>query len=37
MAQAQAINANHQGEEGFVPCDGTDILSKHVLKLVKRG
>lgn len=32
---AQTINANHQGEEGFVPCDGTDILSKHVLKLVK--
>lgn len=32
---AQAINANQQGEEGFVPCDGTDILSKHVLKLVK--
>lgn len=32
---AQAINANHQGEERFVPCDGTDILSKHVLKLVK--
>lgn len=32
---AQAINANHQGEEGFVPCDGTDILSKHVLELVK--
>lgn len=32
---AQAINANHQGEEGFVPCDGTDILSKHVLKLLK--
>ena len=32
---AQAINANHKGEEGFVPCDGTDILSKHVLKLVK--
>lgn len=32
---AQAINVNHQGEEGFVPCDGTDILSKHVLKLVK--
>lgn len=32
---AQAINANHQGEEGFVPCDGTDILSKHVLKLAK--
>lgn len=34
---AQAINANHQGEEGFVPCDGTDILSKHVLKLVKES
>lgn len=34
---AQAINANHQGEEGFVPCDGTDILSKHVLKLANRG
>lgn len=33
---AQAINANHQGEEGFVPCDGTDILSKHVLELVKQ-
>ena len=33
---AQAINANHQGEEGFVPIDGTDILSKHVLKLVKQ-
>lgn len=32
---AQAINANHQGEKVFVPCDGTDILSKHVLKLVK--
>lgn len=31
---AQAINANHQGEEGFVPIDGTDILSKHVLPLV---
>lgn len=33
---AQAINANHQGEEGFVPIDGTDILSKHVLPLVKQ-
>lgn len=33
---AQAINANHQGAEGFVPIDGTDILSKHVLKLVKQ-
>lgn len=33
---AQAINANHQGEEGFVPCDGTDILSEHVLPLVKQ-
>lgn len=33
---AQAINANHQGEEGFVPIDGTDILSKHVLTLVKQ-
>lgn len=33
---AQAINDNHQGEEGFVPCDGTDILSKHVLELVKQ-
>ena len=33
---AQAINANHQGEEGFVPIDGTDILSKHVLELVKQ-
>lgn len=32
---AQAINANHQGEEGFVPIDGSDILSKHVLELVK--
>lgn len=31
---AQAINANHQGEEGFVPIDGTDILSKQVLPLV---
>lgn len=31
---AQAINSNHQGEEGFVPIDGTDILSKHVLPLV---
>lgn len=33
---AQAINTNHQGEEGFVPIDGTDILSKHVLPLVKQ-
>lgn len=33
---AQAINANHQGEEDFVPIDGTDILSKHVLPLVKQ-
>lgn len=33
---AQAINANHQGEEGFAPIDGTDILSKHVLPLVKQ-
>lgn len=33
---AQAINANHQGEEGFVPIDGTDILSGHVLPLVKQ-
>ena len=33
---AQAINANHQGEEGFVPIDGTDILSKQVLPLVKQ-
>ena len=33
---AQAINANHQGEEGFVPIDGTDILNKHVLPLVKQ-
>ena len=33
---AQAINANHQGEEGFVPIDGTDILSEHVLELVKQ-
>ena len=33
---AQAINANHQSEEGFVPIDGTDILSKHVLPLVKQ-
>lgn len=31
---AQAINANHQGEEGFAPIDGTDILSEHVLPLV---
>lgn len=33
---AQSINANHQGEEGFVPIDGTDILSEHVLPLVKQ-
>ena len=33
---SQAINANHQGEEGFVPIDGTDILSEHVLELVKQ-
>lgn len=33
---AQAINANHQGEEGFVPIDGTDILSDNVLPLVKQ-
>lgn len=33
---AQAINANHKGEEGFVPIDGTDILSGHVLPLVKQ-
>lgn len=33
---AQAINNNHQGEEGFVPIDGTDILSEHVLPLVKQ-
>lgn len=33
---AQAINANHQGEEDFVPIDGMDILSKHVLPLVKQ-
>ena len=33
---AQAINANHQGEEGFVPIDGTDILSEHALPLVKQ-
>lgn len=33
---AQTINANHQGEEGFVPIDGSDILSKHVLPLVKQ-
>ena len=32
---AQVINDNHQGEEGFVPIDGTDILSEHVLPLVK--
>ena len=33
---AQVINDNHQGEEGFVPIDGTDILSEHVLPLVKQ-
>jgi hypothetical protein len=33
---AQTINDNHQGEEGFVPIDGTDILSEHVLTLVKQ-
>jgi hypothetical protein len=33
---AQVINANHQGEEGFVPIDGSDILSEHVLSLVKQ-
>ena len=33
---AQVINANHQGEEGFVPIDGTDILSEHVLPLVRQ-
>ena len=31
---AQAINANHQGEESFVPIDGSDIMSEHVLPLV---
>lgn len=33
---AQVINDNHHGEEGFVPIDGTDILSEHVLPLVKQ-
>ena len=33
---AQAINNNHQGEEGFVPIDGTDILSEHVLPVAKQ-
>lgn len=33
---AQTINANHQGKEGFVPIDGSDILSEHVLPLVKQ-
>lgn len=33
---AQTINANHQGDEGFVPIDGSDILSEHVLPLVKQ-
>ena len=31
---AQAINNNHQGEEDFVPIDGSDIMSEHVLPLV---
>lgn len=31
---AQAINANHQGEEAFVPIDGSDIMSEHFLPLV---
>lgn len=31
---AKAINDNHQGEEGFVPIDGTDILAEHVLPVV---
>ena len=31
---AQAINNNHQGKEGFVPIDGSDIMSEHVLPLV---
>ena len=31
---AQAINANHQGEEAFVPIDGSDIMNEHVLPLV---
>ena len=31
---AQAINANHQGEEAFVPIDGSDLMSEHVLPLV---
>lgn len=33
---AHAINANHQGEEDFVPIDGTDILSDPVLSTVKK-
>ena len=33
---AQVINDNHQGEECFVPIDGTDILNEHVLPLVKQ-
>ena len=33
---AQAINANHQGEEDFVPIDGTDILNEQVLPLVRQ-
>lgn len=31
---AQVINANHQGEEAFVPIDGSDLMSEHVLPLV---
>lgn len=33
---AQTINAKHQGEEDFVPIDGTDILSDPVLSTVKK-
>jgi site-specific DNA-cytosine methylase len=31
---AKAINENHNGEEGFVPIDGTDFLAEHVLPVV---
>lgn len=31
---AKAINENHNGEEGFVPIDGSDILAEHVLPVV---
>ena len=31
---AQAINANHSLEEGFVPVDSTDILNKNVLPVI---